>query len=92
MSVTQENALSLQMKGYRLSTAEIIYHMPDHPGVLQTFVWQYYDIAPDYPEIHKFLDFWQKNIDGPLYSVKVGQVDVISPGESCFADALYTLH
>ena len=61
--------LELQLRGYSLATAEIIYHLPDHPGLLQSFVWQHYDIEPDYPELHKFLDFWAHNIDGKLHSV-----------------------
>ncbi|MBY0421341.1 MAG: usg protein, partial [Parvularculaceae bacterium] len=32
--------------------------MPDHPGLLQTYVWQDYDISPDYPVLKRFLDFW----------------------------------
>ena len=42
---------------YRLSTVEIVYRMPDHPSLLQTFVWQYLDLAPGYPELHKFFDY-----------------------------------
>jgi uncharacterized protein Usg len=58
---------------YRLTTAEIIYHLPDHPDLLQSFIWQKFDIAPDFPELRRFLDFWSRNIDGKLHSVKVGQ-------------------
>jgi uncharacterized protein Usg len=58
---------------YRLTTAAIVYRMPDQPDTLQTFIWQKFDLAPDFPELSKFLDFWRKNIDGELYSVKVGQ-------------------
>lgn len=63
--------LWMRLKGYRLTTAEILYHMPDHPGVLQTFVWQKHDLAPRFPELRKFLDFWEREIEGPLHSVKV---------------------
>ena len=58
---------------YRLTTAEIIYRLPDKPEELQTFIWQKFDVAPDFPELSKFLEFWRKNIEGQLYSVKVGQ-------------------
>lgn len=92
MSIQDRSALELQMKGYRLATAEFLYHMPDHPGLLQSFIWQCYDIAPDFPEIHKFITFWQDNLDGPLHSVRVGQTEIITPGDARFADALYTLH
>jgi uncharacterized protein Usg len=58
---------------YRLTTAEIVYRLPDQPDTLQTFIWQKFDIAPDFPELSKFLDFWRKNIDGKLHAVKVAQ-------------------
>ena len=58
---------------YRLTTAEIVYRLPDELETLQTFIWQKFDLAPDFPELSKFLDFWRKNIEGPLHSVRVGQ-------------------
>lgn len=58
---------------YRLTTAEIIYHMPDHPDLLQSFIWQRLDVAPDFPELHRFLEYWSRNIEGKLHSVRVGQ-------------------
>jgi len=58
---------------YRLTTAEIIYRMPDHPDLLQSFIWQKLDLAPDFPELRRFLEFWSRNIEGKLHSVKVGQ-------------------
>jgi uncharacterized protein Usg len=74
-------SLALQFEGYRLTTAEILYHMPDHPGLLQTFVWQDLDIAPKFPVLHKFLDFWERQLDGKLHSVRVGAASLIKPGE-----------
>lgn len=58
---------------YCQATAEIIYRMPDHPAVLQTFIWQHLDIAPDFPALRRFLDFWEKNLDGPIHSVRVAR-------------------
>ena len=58
---------------YRLTTAKIVYRLPDQPEVLQTFIWQKFDLAPDFPVLTKFLDFWRKNLDGELHSVEVGQ-------------------
>ena len=72
-------SLALQLKDYRLTTAEILYRMPDHPGLLQTYVWQELDIAPEFPVLHKFLDFWQRQIEGKLHSVRVGSVGLIQP-------------
>ena len=61
-----------RLREYRLTTAEIIYHLPDHPDLLQSFIWQKLDLAPDFPELRRFLDFWSHNIEGKLHSVKVG--------------------
>lgn len=83
--------LSLQMKDYRLTTAEILYHLPDHPTLLQTFLWQNYDIAPLYPELKKFLDFWNARIDAKLHSVHVASHSIITPGDMRFYDAEITL-
>ena len=84
--------LHLQLRSYRLTTAEILYHMPDHPGVLQSFIWQHLDLAPHFPELHRFLDFWTRNIEGKLHSVKVANLQLISAGELRHAAADLRLH
>jgi uncharacterized protein Usg len=63
--------LYLQLRGLRLATAEILYHLPDYPQLLQSYIWQEYDLAPDFPVLHRFLDFWEKNLEGRLHSVKI---------------------
>ncbi len=70
-----------QVEGYGLTTANILYGMPDHPSVLQTFVWQAYDLAPLFPGLHRFLEFWQRELEGPLHSVTVAHQRLIRPGE-----------
>ncbi|HEX4766388.1 MAG TPA: usg protein [Lichenihabitans sp.] len=70
-----------QLAGYGLTTAEILYHLPDHPSLLQSYVWQEYDIAPAFPVLSKFLQFWRDRLDGVLHSVKVGHSGLIRPAE-----------
>lgn len=82
----------LMIKDYRLTTAEILYHMPDHPSLLQTFVWQNIDIAPKFPVLHKFLDFWESSLDGRLHSVKIASATLIQPNQYRYARALLTMH
>ena len=41
--------MDLMLKGYGLTTAKILYHFPDHPHLLQSFIWQDYDLAPKFP-------------------------------------------
>jgi uncharacterized protein Usg len=84
--------LARQLEGYRLTMAEILYHMPDHPGLLQSFIWQSLDIAPRYPVLHKFIDFWQSSIEGRLHSVRVASRDLIGPPSLRMADTELLIH
>jgi uncharacterized protein Usg len=70
-------SLALQLKDYRLTTAEILYRMPDHPGILQSYIWQEMDLAPDFPALHKFLDFWRRELDGEVHSVRVASARLV---------------
>ena len=71
--------LDLMLNDYRLTTAEILYHMPDHPQLLQSYLWQEYDLAPEFPELYKFLTFWERELDGKLHSVTVASKKLIIP-------------
>lgn len=84
--------LHLQLRNYRLTTAEIVYRLPDHPGLLQTFIWQEFDLAPDFPVLKKFLDFWERNIEGKLHTVRVANAQLISPAEIRANAHLLRLH
>lgn len=71
----------MMLKGYGLTTAEFTYHMPDFTHVLNTYVWQDYDLAPDHPRLFEFIEFWQRELDGPLHSVRFSHRKRISAGE-----------
>ncbi len=81
-----------QLPNYRLTTAEILYRMPDHPDILQTFIWQDLDLAPDYPVLRRFLEFWKRDIEGPLHSVRVASAALVKPSTIRHAGALLHLH
>lgn len=68
------------LRGYGLTTAEIFYRMPDYRNVLNTFIWQEYDLAPDYPRLFGFIEYWQDRIEGPLHSVRFCHRKLIAPG------------
>ncbi|MCQ4159754.1 usg protein [Roseomonas sp. GC11] len=82
----------VRLPDWHLTTAEILYHLPDHPGLLQSFVWQKLDRAPKFPELHRFLAFWQKEIEGPLHSVRVASAALTQPAEFRYAQGIFTLH
>lgn len=81
-----------QLADYRLTTAEILYRLPDHPAVLQSYLWQDLDLAPQFPVLRKFLDFWEREIEGKLYQVRVASAGLIRPAEIRANAALLTLH
>ncbi len=81
-----------QLNDYRLTTAEILYHMPDHPDLLQSFIWQDYDIAPRYPVFSKFLGFWMREIEGKLHSVHVASAGLISASEMNAVQGEFLIH
>jgi uncharacterized protein Usg len=84
-------SIEKQLDNYRLTTANIVYHMPDHQDFLQEFIWQEYDIHPKFPVLREFLDFWEREIEGALHSVYVAHIPIITPGETRFFDSEFTL-
>ncbi len=84
--------LVLQLRDFRLTTAEILYHMPDHPGLLQCYLWQDLDQAPEYPVLRRFLDFWQRNLDGKLHSVRLATQTLITSGALRHAAVDFRIH
>lgn len=78
--------------GYRLTTAEILYHLPDHPLLLQTYIWQEFDKAPEYQRLQEFLKFWLKEIEGKLHSVKVCVGGPLMPNSVSVPTAVFSMH
>ena len=81
-----------RLEGYGLTTANIMYRRPDHQLLLQTYVWQDFDLFPKFPELNKFLNFWTEKLDGPLHSVMVAHARLIKPAELNAIDGEFRLH
>ena len=92
MQAPHRSVKDLQLEGYRLTTAEILYHLPDYPSLLQSFVWQDYDFAPKFPVLARFLNFWEANLDGKLHSVKIASRKILTGDEIRYAAAQLHLH
>lgn len=78
---TADNDFVRMLAGYSLTTAEIIYRLPDHPALMQSYIWQDYDLHPRYPKLKSFLDFWTRNLEGRLHQVLVAHSALIKPCE-----------
>lgn len=81
-----------QLAGFSLTTAEIIYRLPDYPILLQSFIWQDYDIAPRFPKLKSFLDFWTAKLDGKLFKVTVAHAALLRPAEVRMIGAEFKVH
>jgi len=92
MLADNHSDIARQLQSYRLTTAEILYHMPDHPKLLQSYVWQELDIAPRFPVLHKFLRFWETRLDGKLFLVKVAHEALIKPSEFTYCSGEFLIH
>ncbi len=75
-----------QLQGHSLTTAEILYRLPDHPALIQSYLWQDYDLAPRFPKLNNFLKFWASSLDGPLYRIRVAHKQLLVPTEIRFLD------
>jgi len=83
---------SRRLAGERLTTAEVLYWLPDHPALLQRFLWQTLDLAPEYPRVHRFLDFWRGEIDAVIHSVTLSGAGLVAPARLDIARQVGTLH
>lgn len=87
-----DDQFRIQLQGFSLTTAHILYRLPDYPALLQSYIWQEYDMAPRFPKLKSFLDFWTAKLDGKLYKVTVANARLIHPAEMKLLAAEYKLH
>jgi uncharacterized protein Usg len=81
-----------QLEGWSLATAEIFYRLPDARSVLQSFIWQDYDLAPRFPQLTKFLEFWERELEGPIHSVRLSHAQLLRPAEVRLVGAEIAIH
>jgi len=81
-----------QLAGYGLSTVQVHYYLPDHPSLIQQFLLQQYDLAPAFPELDRFLDYWRREIEAVLHSVRVAHQHLIGPAEWRAVDGVITIN
>lgn len=91
-STEADRDFKAQLAGFSLTTAEIIYRLPDYPALLQSYIWQDYDLAPRFPKLKTFLEFWSAKLDGKLYKVTVAHAKLIRPAELRLVDAEFKVH
>ena len=57
------------LEKWTVASVQVVYYIPDYLSIVNEFVWQTEDQRPKYPRITEFLDYWDKNIDGPIKEV-----------------------
>lgn len=87
-----DRSFTEMMSGYSLTTAEILYRLPDHPALLQSYIWQDYDQHPRFPKLKGFLEFWSRELEGKLFKVLVAHTQLIRPAELRLVSAEMKLH
>ncbi len=87
-----DSGFRAQLAGFSLTTAEILYRLPDHPSLLQSYIWQDYDMHPRFPRLRTFLDFWTRNLDGKLFGVRVAHKKLITPAELRLVGGEFRVH
>ena len=92
MALLGDRDFAIQVAGYGLSTVQVHYYLPDHPSLLQLFVMQQYDIAPGFPELDRFLDYWRREVEAVLHSVRVAHKHLIGPAEWRAVDGVITIN
>lgn len=92
MTPAPSRDFELMLRDYRLTTAEILYHLPDHPALLQSYVWQELDIAPKFPVLGRFLNFWERELEGKIHSVTVDHSRLVQPSAWSFCAGELRLH
>ena len=68
-----------QLEGYGLTTANILYRRPDHPWLLQSYVWQDYDLFPKFPNAQQVPQFLAGDTGG---TVAFGDGGARAPGQA----------
>jgi uncharacterized protein Usg len=81
-----------RLQGGGLLTTEILYYLPDHRNVLQSFVWQTIDSAPVFPRLNAFLEHWRLEIEAMIHSIRIAHADWIGPAELRNVSGLWQVH
>ena len=88
MTLIRTSDFEAQLEGKRLTTAEVLFYIPDHPSLLQSFLWQTLDVAPEFPRIQRFLEFWRREIDAVIHSVAITGCTELVPARTRHATFL----
>ncbi len=81
-----------RFRGGGLLTTEVVYFLPDHKNLLQSFVWQTIDTAPTFPRLHAFLDHWRRDVEAVIHLIRIAHSDWVGPAEIRTIDGRWTLN
>lgn len=77
---------------YRLVRAKIAYQENDRPHLQRNIEWEDYDLAPDYPELKRFLEVFSNHLDGAIDVVRVYDTNYARPLDRIYAPTSASFH
>jgi uncharacterized protein Usg len=89
--VTYKRPLQSEQK----EVATTLFGMKPKEGIitLQTFSWQFEDLAPKFPRLITFLEYWDKHCAiAPIEKVRFAHVKLISERELRFIDSKWYIN
>ena len=63
--------IEIILRKWTVASVQVVYYIPDYMNLVNEFIWQTEDQLPEYPRITRFLDYWDKNFDGPIKEVYI---------------------
>ena len=83
-----------RLEGFGVTTAQFFYRLPDCPSIIcaNPLIRQFEDFYPEFPELQKYLEFWKREIDGPLERVIVAHQRLLKPAEVRLISGVINLH
>jgi uncharacterized protein Usg len=92
-----DRSLLRKLGEWRQITAEILYCMPDHRSLVQSFIWQDMDRwdadpAQAFPRLRQFCAWWNATLEGPIVQVRVGDTPLVGAVELKALLPVFHLH
>jgi uncharacterized protein Usg len=63
--------LPTDLRGECILFTCVTYHLPNHPLLLQTFHFQFDDVAPYYQRLKRYIEHWDTKIEADIRAIDI---------------------